>query len=64
MKIAEVTVNEQAATPLSQEQARMNTMKQSIDRQKIALAQERERQQNAKYQKKIQKMTNSMSKKI
>jgi hypothetical protein len=40
-----------ASKPLSPEQARVRAMKQGIDRQKLALAQERERQQIAKVQK-------------
>ena len=43
-----------ASKPLSPEQARVQAMKQSIDRQKLALAQERERQQNAKHAQKMQ----------
>jgi hypothetical protein len=43
-----------ASKPLSPEQARVRAMKQGIDRQKLALAQERERQQNAKHAAKIQ----------
>jgi hypothetical protein len=45
-----------ASKPLSPEQARVRAMKQGIDRQKLALAQERERQQNAKHAKKMQKL--------
>ena len=51
MKITEL---QSASKPLSPEQARVRAMKQGIDRQKLALAQERERQQNAKHAKKIQ----------
>ena len=51
MKIAEL---QSASKPLSPEQARVRAMKQGIDRQKLALAQERERQQNAKHAAKIQ----------
>ena len=43
-----------ASKPLSPEQARVRAMKQGIARQKLALAQERERQQNAKHAQKIQ----------
>ena len=43
-----------ASKPLSPEQARVRAMKQGIDRQKLALAQERERQQNAKHTAKVQ----------
>ena len=43
-----------ASKPLSPEQARVRAMKQGIDRQKLALAQERERQQNAKHAQKMQ----------
>jgi hypothetical protein len=43
-----------ASKPLSPEQARVRTMKQGIARQKEALAQERERQQNAKHTQKMQ----------
>ena len=45
-----------ASKPLSPEQARVRAMKQGIDRQKIALAHERERQQNAKHAKKMQSL--------
>jgi hypothetical protein len=50
MKIAEL---QSASKPLSPEQARVRAMKQSIARQKVALAQERERQQNAKHAQKL-----------
>ena len=43
-----------ASKPLSPEQARVRAMKQGIDRQKLALAQERERQQNVKHAQKMQ----------
>jgi hypothetical protein len=43
-----------ASKPLSPEQARVRAMKQGIERQKLALAQERERQQNAKHAQKMQ----------
>jgi len=52
MRIAEL---QSASKPLSPEQARVQAMKQGIDRQKEALARERERQQNAKH---AQKMKN------
>ena len=45
MRIAEL---QSASKPLSPEQARVRAMKQGIDRQKLALAQERERQQQSK----------------
>jgi uncharacterized protein YukE len=51
MKIAEL---QSASKPLSPEQARVRAMKQNIARQKVALAQERERQQNAKHAEKMQ----------
>ena len=51
MKIAEL---QSASKPLSPEQARVRAMKQGIDRQKLALARERERQQNAKHTAKMQ----------
>ena len=53
MKIAELT---SLVKPLSPEQARVRAMKQNIDRQKEALARERERQQNAKHAQKMQKL--------
>jgi hypothetical protein len=53
MKIAELT---SLVKPLSPEQARVRAMKQNIDRQKEALARERERQQNAKHAKKMQSL--------
>jgi hypothetical protein len=63
MKIKEIssTFNQldelqSASKPLSPEQARVRAMKQGIDRQKLALAQERERQQNAKHAQKIQSL--------
>lgn len=51
MKIAEL---QSASKPLSPEQARVRALKQGVDRQKLALAQERERQQNAKHAQKMQ----------
>lgn len=51
MKIAEL---QSPSKPLSPEQARVRAMKQNIERQKLALAQERERQQNAKHAQKMQ----------
>jgi hypothetical protein len=51
MKISEL---QSASKPLSPEQARVRAMKQGIDRQKEALARERERQQNAKHAAKMQ----------
>ena len=63
MKIKEIASSskqleelQSASKPLSPEQARVRAMKQGIDRQKLALAQERERQQNAKHTKKIQSL--------
>ena len=61
MKIKEISSSskqleelQSASKPLSPEQARVRAMKQGIDRQKLALAQERERQQNAKHAQKMQ----------
>ena len=61
MKIKEIVSSsnqleefQSASKPLSPEQARVRAMKQGIDRQKLALAQERERQQNAKHAAKMQ----------
>ena len=61
MKIKEIssTFNQleelqSASKPLAPEQARVRAMKQNIARQKVALAQERERQQNAKHAQKMQ----------
>jgi hypothetical protein len=51
MKIAEL---QSANKPLSPEQARVRAMKLNIAKQKIALAQERERQQNVKHAQKMQ----------
>lgn len=51
MKIAEL---QSASKQLSPEQARVRAMKQNIARQKVTLAQERERQQNAKHAQKMQ----------
>ena len=53
MKIAELKSTNK---PLSPEQARVRAMKQNIDRQKEALAVERERQQNAKHAQKMQSL--------
>jgi hypothetical protein len=50
MKIAEI---QSASKPLTPEKARVRAMKQNIDKQKLALAQERERQQNAKHAEKM-----------
>ena len=61
MKIKEISSSskqleelQSASKPLSPEQARVRAMKQNIDKQKEALAQERERQQNAKHAAKMQ----------
>ena len=61
MKIKEISSSkmqveelQSASKPLSPEQARVRAMKQNIARQKVALAQERERQQNAKHAQKMQ----------
>ena len=61
MKIKEIVSSsnqleefQSASKPLSPEQARVRAMKQNIDKQKEALAQERERQQNAKHAAKMQ----------
>lgn len=43
-----------ASNPLSPEQARVRAMKQNIDKQKEALARERERQHDAKHAAKLQ----------
>jgi hypothetical protein len=53
MKIAEIQTE---AKPLSPEQAKVKSMQQNIDRQKLALAQERERQQNLKQADKMRKL--------
>jgi len=53
MKIAEL---QSASKPLSPEQARVRAMKQNIDKQKEALAIERERQHDAKHAEKMQKL--------
>jgi hypothetical protein len=53
MKIAEL---QSASKPLSPEQARVRAMKQNIDKQKEALARERERQHDAKHAQKMQKL--------
>ena len=53
MKIAEL---QSASKPLTPEQARVRAMKQNIAKQKVALAQERERQQNVKHAQKMQSL--------
>jgi uncharacterized protein YukE len=53
MKIAELT---SLVKPLSPAQARVRAMKQNIDKQKEALARERERQHDAKHAQKMQKL--------
>ena len=65
MKIKEISSSkmqveelQSASKPLSPEQARVRAMKQNIDRQKEALARERERQQNAKHAQKMQTLYN------
>ena len=65
MKIKEIASSakqleelQSASEPLSPEQARVRAMKQGIDRQKLALARERERQQNAKHVQKMQTLHN------
>jgi hypothetical protein len=53
MRLAEI----QAPTkPLTPEQSRLKAMKQSIDRQKEAMAIERKRQQDAKENEQIRKL--------
>ena len=61
MKIKEISSSkmqveelQSASKPLSPEQARVRAMKQNIDRQKEALARERERQHDAKHAQKMQ----------
>jgi len=61
MKIKEISSTkmqveelQSASKPLSPEQARVRAMKQNIDRQKEALARERERQHDAKHAQKMQ----------
>jgi uncharacterized protein YciW len=61
MKIKEISIAanqlealQSASKPLSPEQARVRAMKLNIDKQKEALARERERQQNAKHAQKMQ----------
>ncbi len=63
MKIKEISSSKMrveellsANKPLSPEQARVLAMKQNIDRQKEALARERERQHDAKHAAKMQKL--------
>jgi hypothetical protein len=53
MKIAEIQTEAKPPTPA---QAKVKSMQQNIDRQKLALAQERERQQNAKHSQSIRKL--------
>jgi hypothetical protein len=53
MKIAEI---QSATKPPTPAQAKVKSMQQNIDRQKLALAQERERQQNAKQADKMRKL--------
>ncbi len=53
MRIAEL---QSASKPLSPEQARLRAMKQSIAKQKEALARERERQHDAKHAEKMQSL--------
>ena len=57
MQIAEIQT---AAKPPSPEQAKIKSMQQGIDRQKLALAQERERQQNARQAKKMQNLQSKL----
>ena len=56
MKVAEIVNTNESQQTLSPEQARVRSMKQGIARQKVALASEKERQQNAKYAQKISKL--------
>lgn len=53
MRVAEITSPQK---PLNAEQARVRAMKQGIERQKAALAAEKERQQNAKHAEKMNKL--------
>jgi hypothetical protein len=52
-KIAETQIEAKPPTPA---QAKVKSMQQSIDRQKLALTQERERQQNLKQADKMRKL--------
>ncbi len=63
MKIKEICISstqldevQSASKPLSPEQARVRAMKQNIDKQKEALARERERQHDAKHTQKMQNL--------
>lgn len=56
MKIAELTATVKPVEALSPEQARVRAMKQGIARQKVQLAAEKERQQNAKHAEKMSKL--------
>jgi hypothetical protein len=53
MKIAEIQTEAKPPTPA---QAKVKSMQQNIDRKKLALAQERERQQNLKQADKMRKL--------
>lgn len=54
MRVAEIIQKNQV--PLSPEQARVRAMKQTIAKQKEALARERERQHDSKHAQKMQKL--------
>lgn len=56
MRVAEIVESNKPQQPLSPEQARLKAMQQGIARQKEALARERERQQNAKFAQKMNKL--------
>ena len=56
MKIAELVTTVKPVAPLSPEQARVRAMKQSIARQKAALAVEKERQHDARHANKLNKL--------
>lgn len=49
MRVAEIMQQQKPQAPLSPEQARVKALKQGVERQKVQLAVEKERQHDAKH---------------
>ncbi len=56
MRVAEIVESNKPQQPLSPAQARLQAMKQGVERQRLQVAAEKERQQNAKHAEKMNKL--------
>ncbi len=56
MRVAEIVESNKPQQPLSPAQARLQAMKQGVARQRLQVAAEKERQQNAKHAEKMNKL--------